>query len=58
VEALTALEAVRRFLSDASSGDLAADGKSVKTRASEQWLAARIPPAAEALLKEIAAGLS
>jgi hypothetical protein len=42
-EALQALAALRRLLSDAESGDLAHHGEPVKSGAVEQWIAGHLP---------------
>jgi len=56
-EALEALAALRRLLSDAESGDLAHHGESVTAGAVEQWIAGHLPAALEQLVSDLGAGL-
>lgn len=54
-EALQALAALRRLLSDAESGDLAHHGEAVTSSAVEQWIAGHLPSALDPLVSEFAA---
>lgn len=54
-EAVEALAALRRLLSDAESGDLAHHGDSVTSAAVEQWIAGHVPAALDPLLSELQA---
>ncbi len=49
-EAVEALAALRRLLSDAESGDLAHHGEAVSPGAVEQWIAGHLPAALEQLV--------
>jgi hypothetical protein len=51
-EALEALAALRRLLSDAESGDLAHHGEPVTPGAVERWIAGHLPSALDPLLSE------
>jgi hypothetical protein len=51
-EAVNALAALRRLLSDAESGDLAHHGDVVTPGAVEQWIAGHLPPALDSLVAE------
>jgi hypothetical protein len=59
-EALDALAALRRLLSDAESGDLAHHGEAVNASAVEQWIAGHLPASLDPLVAELspAAGLA
>jgi hypothetical protein len=54
-EAVAALAALRRLLSDAESGDLAHDGEPVSSGAVEQWIASHRPAALDGLVSAIGA---
>jgi hypothetical protein len=54
-EAVEALAALRRLLSDAESGDLAHHGESVTPGAVERWIAGHLPAALDPLLAEVGA---
>lgn len=54
-EAVEALAALRRLLSDAESGDLAHHGESVTPDAVEQWIAGHMPAALDPLVSEFGA---
>ncbi len=54
-EAVEALAALRRLLSDAESGDLAHHGEPVTPGAVERWIAGHVPAALEPLLAEFGA---
>jgi hypothetical protein len=54
-EAVEALAALRRLLSDAESGDLAHHGEPVTPSAVEQWIAGHLPAALDPLLSEFGA---
>jgi len=54
-EAVEALAALRRLLSDAESGDLAHNGESVTPGAVEQWIAGHLPAALDPLVSEFGA---
>ncbi len=54
-EAVEALAALRRLLSDAESGDLAHHGEPVTPSAVEQWIAGHMPAALDPLLSEFGA---
>ena len=54
-EAVAALAALRRLLSDAESGDLAHHGESVTPSTVEQWIAGHVPAALDPLLSEFGA---
>jgi hypothetical protein len=51
-EAVAALAALRRLLSDADSGDLAQRGEAVKAGDVEQWIAGHMPSALDPLMME------
>jgi hypothetical protein len=51
-EAIEALAALRRLLSDAESGDLAHHGESVTPTSVEQWIAGHLPSALDPLVAE------
>jgi hypothetical protein len=51
-EAVEALAALRRLLSDAESGDLAHQGESVAPGAVERWIAGHLPTALDPLVSE------
>jgi hypothetical protein len=51
-EAVEALAALRRLLSDAESGDLAHHGEPVTPSAVEQWIAGHLPAALDPLVSE------
>lgn len=52
-EALAALEALRVLLSEARSGDLAHDGKSVSPATVEDWLTSNLPSSLADLLRDL-----
>jgi hypothetical protein len=52
-EAVEALAALRRLLSDAESGDLAQHGEPVSPVAVEQWIAGHLPAALDPLFSEL-----
>ena len=52
-EALAALDAMRRLLAEATSGDLTHQGESVTGQTVAGWLAANLPPEVSALLDEL-----
>jgi hypothetical protein len=54
-EAVEALAALRRLLSDAESGDLAHHGEPVTPGAVEQWIAGHLPAALDPLLASLGA---
>jgi len=54
-EAVEALAALRRLLSDAESGDLAHHGEPVTPGAVEQWIAGHLPTALDPLVSEFGA---
>jgi hypothetical protein len=54
-EAVEALAALRRLLSDAESGDLAHHGEPVTPSAVEQWIAGHLPVALDQLVSEFGA---
>jgi hypothetical protein len=54
-EAIEALAALRRLLSDAESGDLAHHGEPVTSGAVEQWIVGHVPAALDPLLSEFGA---
>ena len=54
-EAVDALAALRRLLSDAESGDLAHRGEPIAPNAVEQWIAGHLPDALDPLLSEFGA---
>jgi hypothetical protein len=54
-EAVEALAALRRLLSDAESGDLAHHGEPVTPGAVEQWIAGHLPAALDPLLTSLGA---
>jgi hypothetical protein len=54
-EAVEALAALRRLLSDAESGDLAHRGEPVMSGAVEQWIAGHVPAALDPLISEFGA---
>ncbi len=56
-EAVAALAALRRLLSDAESGDLAQRGEAVKASEVEQWIAGHMPSALEPLMAEFGSQL-
>jgi hypothetical protein len=51
-EAVEALAALRRLLSDAESGDLAHHGETITPRDVEQWIAGNLPAALDQLVSE------
>jgi hypothetical protein len=51
-EAVEALAALRRLLSDAESGDLAHHGEPITPRDVEQWIAGNLPAALDQLISE------
>lgn len=57
-EAVEALAALRRLLSDAESGDLAHHGDSVTPGAVERWIAGHMPAALDPLVSEFGAAPS
>ena len=52
-EALAALDALRRLLSDASAGDLSNRGETVEPQTVQRWLAANMPKVLEDFLEEV-----
>ncbi len=52
-EAVEALAALRRLLSDAESGDLAHHGESVTPASVEQWIAGHVPSSLDRLVTEL-----
>jgi len=56
-EAVEALAALRRLLSDAESGDLAHRGEPVRAEAVEQWIAGHLPPELDQLVSEFGASV-
>jgi hypothetical protein len=54
-EAVEALAALRRLLSDAESGDLAHHGEPVKANDVQQWIAGHLPAALDSLVAEFGA---
>lgn len=54
-EAVEALAALRRLLSDAESGDLADHGEPVKADAVERWIAGHLPAALDPLISDFGA---
>jgi hypothetical protein len=52
-EAVEALAALRRLLSDAESGDLAHHGEPVKANDVQQWIAGHLPAALDSLVAEL-----
>jgi hypothetical protein len=55
-EALAALDAMRRLLARATSGDLSQDGVPVPAQTVREWLAANLPSQVVALSREIVGG--
>jgi hypothetical protein len=52
-EALTALDAMRRLLTSATSGDLSLNGEAVDAKTVREWLSKNLPPEVERLASEL-----
>ena len=55
-EAVAAMDAMRRLLAEATSGDLTHQGETVRPESVREWLAANLPDALRGLVDDVAGG--